>query len=621
MHSGTSYLFFELFVHARIGNHVTTFISGHETRSPPNINPFTPLAPHQLPPQNQKMRVASVMSTATLVVSVLANRVPIDENANRLVCEGMYAKKDWGGSIQPHIEVTITRLGDQIYDPKKSQEESNPDSANPSVRVSYALFEYNDVDYLGKEYTKSGRKKYICDDVAISAGLCDLLELGMILHTGDLHNTSIRIGQFDHLGAANLSYPIGASGYYCLTTYLPNAGGVYRGEIDFQNAFGQLSASEIPMLPAYGILTIAYAATLGFFGFQFFKKRDQNQILPIQRYLAAMLGLLTFETLVIWSYYDLVNRTVGKSWFVKAYAVFLSILSSLKITLCLFLLMLVSRGYGIVVLKLPKKIMRRCKIFAAIHFTATMVYLLGNYLTASGSSFSSSNDVDESGSGAVWVQIFIFVPVTITLCLYYVFILLSMRETSAKLHKQRQVIKLKLLENLFNIVLMSWMLSFTALFFPIFFFFSYSDKDGIESKWKFWFFIQDFWPSLAFFIIFLGVSWLWRPTETSYMLAVSQQLSSTGGEGEGAEGGDFHNQQEFELDDISLMSHSDEEAGGTRGDSFELDEHTAPPTAPPTYKEVAGADTQHQLASNTLFELDDEEGTGFKPGELDTRLK
>lgn len=555
------------------------------------------------------------MSAAACATLALANHVPLDENTNRLVCEGMYAKKDWGGSIQPHIEVTFTRLGDQVYDSK------NPENSDSSTRVSYVLFEYNDIDYLGKEYSKSGRRKYICDEVAVSASLCDMLELGMFLHTGDLTNTSVRIGQFDHLGAANLSYPIKATGYYCLSTFLPTENNIYRGTIDFQNAFGQLSASEIPKLPAYGILTVAYAATLGFFGFQFFKKRDQNQILPLQRYLAAMLGLLTFETLVIWSYYDLVNRTVGNLWFVKAYAVFLSILSSVKITLCLFLLMLVSLGYGIVVLKLPKKVMRRCKIFAAVHFTATMVYLLGNYLTGSGSSFSSSSDVDEATDGADWFLVAIFVPVTITLCLYYIFILGYMRETSAKLHKQRQVIKLKLLENLFNLVIMSWTLSFSALFFPVVFWFSYSDKDGIESKWKFWFFFMDFWPSLAFFIIFLGVSWLWRPTETSYMLAVSQQLSSNGDEGEGAEGGDFHNQQEFELDDMSLMSHSDEENGGTRGDSFELETHPAPPTAPPTYKEVAGADTEHQQASNTLFELDDDEGTVVKSAELDTRLK
>lgn len=571
------------------------------------------------------MKLAKSLKNAigctVLATAVLANHLPIDEDRNSLVCEGMYAKKDWGGSINPFIDIMMTQLGDQIAQ-KGNENENDKES---STKVSFALFEYADLDKLGKVYSKSGRKKYVCDDVAISAGLCEAADLGTFLYDGDLLNTTVRVGQLDHLGAANLSYPILKTGYYCLSTFSPSQNPKYKGTIDFQNAFGQLSASEVPKLSAYSILTVAYAITLGFFGFQFFKKRDQNQILPLQRYLAAMLGLLMFETLVIWSYYDLVNRTVGKSWFVNAYAVFLSVLSSVKITLCLYLLMLVSFGYGIVALKLPKKVMLKCKILAACHFVATMVYLLGNYLTSSGSSFSSGSSVDEASAETSWFLLFIFIPVSITLCLYYVIILSSMRETSAKLHKQRQVIKLKLLENLFNLVIMSWVLSFSALFFPVIFYFSFSDKDGIESKWKYWFFFSDFWPSLTFFVIFLGVSWLWRPTETSYMLAVSQQLSTTGdepGEGEAGEG-EFQNQHDFELDDISLMSHSDDEGERRNRDSFDLD-HQPPPTAPPNYKEVVDTSSLHQQASNTLFELDDEEPAAAHTGELaalDTRLK
>lgn len=557
------------------------------------------------------------LAVSVLATTVLANFLPIDGDKNRLVCEGMYAKKDWGGSIAPHIEVTINQIGDKKWD------EKNPDAdLSADHKVSYVLFEFKDIDRLGKDYAKSGRRKYICDDVAVSAGLCEQSEYGQFLSNGDLLNTTVRIAQFDKLGPAKLEYPIGRTGYYCLSTFAVSGLSKsdefkYSGKIDFQNAFGQLSASEIPKLTAYGILTVAYAVTLGFFGFQFFKKRDQNQILPLQRYLAGMLGLLTFETLVVWSYYDLVNRTTGKSWFVNAYAMFLSVLSSVKITLCLFLLMLVSLGYGVISLKLPKKVMLRAKIFAACHFTATMIYLLGNYLTGSGSSFSSSNgDVEDASAEGTWIQMLIFIPVTITLSVYYVFILSHMRETSAKLHKQRQVIKLKLLDNLFSLVIMAWVLSFSALFFPVIFYFSYSDTDGLESKWKFWFFFADFWPSLSFFIIFLGVSWLWRPTETSYMLAVSQQLSTAGEEPEeGAENGEFHNQNEFELDDISLMSHSDDEAAPRRTrdrDSFELENHPAPPTAPPNYKEVVDPEPLHEHASNTLFELDDDESVPAK---------
>lgn len=560
----------------------------------------------------------AVIGIAILINSTLANQLLLDENRNSLVCEGMYSKADWGGPISPYIEITMNRLGDQIYDPKIHNSETSVEK----VKVNYALFEYKDLNHLGKVYEKTGRRKYICDDVAISAGLCETLDYGQFLFSGDLLNTTVRISEIDRLGSANLSYPILRTGYYCLSTFLPG-NSIYRGKVDFQNAFGQLSGSKIPELPAYGILTLAYAVTFGFFAFQFFKRRNQNQILPLQRYLGAMLGLLMFETLVVWSYYDLVNRTIGKSWFVNAYAVFISILSSVKVTLCLYLLLLVSLGYGVVVMKLPKKTMFKSKILAVCHFTATMIYLLGQYLTNSGSSFSSGSNVGEAGTKSSLLQMGIYVPVTITLCLYYVVILTSMRETTAKLHKQRQVIKLRLLENLFNLAVMSWVFAFSALFFPVIFFFSYSNQDGLESRWKYWFFFSDFWPSLAFYVIFLGVSWLWRPTETSYMLAVSQQLSSTSDEpDEGNPTGDFQNGHEFELDDISLMSHSDEETQQTRRDSFDLESHPAPPNAPPHYKEVVEEPLEH--ASNTLFELDDEDHPGdsqTETAESDTRLK
>lgn len=82
----------------------------------------------------------------------------------------------------------------------------------------------------------------------------------------------------------------------------------------------------------------------------------------------------------------------------------------------------------------------------------------------------------------------------------------------------------------------------------------------------------------------MAIAWLWRPTETSYMLAISQQLS--GGDdvvdNDPENPGGYQGGHEFELDDLSLMSHSDDEDNNRQRnverDSFELPHDQQPPS-------------------------------------------
>lgn len=540
------------------------------------------------------MRLLTIALFASIA---LANRVHFDDGASSQVCEGMYSRQDWGGSIKPHIGLYL-----ESHDNKKYNKNEDPSFSGQSIR--FVIFEYKDLVYLGKEKSVNGvpEIEYICNEEAVRDNLCLADELGNFLFDSDITNTTILSDLLSQLGQANITYPIERTGYYCVLTYSPEIT-KYKGVVNFQNAFGQLSASEIPKLPAYGILTICYAVALSLYGFQFFKKRKQNQILPLQKYLLFMLSFLTFDTLVVWSYYDLVNGTNGVSWFVSFYMVFLSILNSAKITLSFFLLLCIALGYGVVTLKLSKKIMMKCKILAITHFIASIVFLIGTYITDSASS-TSSDDVSNQSAGSLW-SLFLIIPVGITMTIYYIMILTSIRQTTANLHKQRQVIKLQLYENLFRIITLSAVLTVGGLTLSSFIVLSLSSTEIVEEHWKGSYFVFDFWPSVVFFGIFLGVSWLWRPTETSYMLAVSQQISTQGEDDEGGETGGYQHGHEFEMDDISVMSHSDDE---NQRDSFELDHQNIPTESPPSYdlpdaKAKPVADT-----SNTLFELDDDEG-------------
>ncbi|KAK6454620.1 lung seven transmembrane receptor-domain-containing protein [Scheffersomyces xylosifermentans] len=573
-----------------------------------------------------------------------ANKAIFDEDVNSQRCAGVYAKSDWGGSIQPQITLQLTQFDNLKYDPKKDKEDHKED-----ISVSFVIFEYKDLSNIGVDLG-DGHVKYICDDYAIETlGICDEKQKGKFLLNTNVTNTTILTSQFIHLGQADFHYPINKTGYYCVSTY--NHDKKYKGVINFQNAFGQLSASEIPKLPAYGILTLCYAIALALFGFQFFKKRKENQILPLQRYLLAMLGFLTFDTLVVWSYYDLVNRTKNPSnAFVTFYMIFLSILNSAKITFSFFLLLCISLGYGVVLLKLNKSVMFKCKILAACHFVASTIYLVASYYNGSSRSITAASEMNQNSMGSI-LGLLPLIPITITLSIYYIMILVSIKKTNANLHKQRQVIKLQLYENLFRIIFMSVVLTFGGLILSSIIYLSMSTTEMIEEHWKAAFFIFEFWPSVIFFLVFMGIAWLWRPTETSYMLAISQQLSTGDGvddDESGANGQGYHQGHEFELDDLSLLSHSDDEQRGpanTEHDSFELsreNQHNFPKSTdgPPGYEELDNKEIiqnpfEEGASSNdngdTLFELgedDDEEhqrlnddGDDNDDDSIDDRLK
>lgn len=550
-----------------------------------------------------------------LVQVVLANKAKFDDKLVPQVCAGMYSKHDWGGAYRPHIGILVTDYAGEHYKP------GDEVSTTPfSLPISYVIFEIKDLKNIGYELD-NGQMKYICDDYAIKTlKACNETQKGkFIINEKYPTNTTILTSQLTHLGQAHINYTIAKTGYYCVSTFIASDK-KYKGVINFQNAFGFLSASEIPKLPAYGILCICYLVVLALYGFQFFKKRNKNQILPLQRYLLAMLGLLTFDTLVVWSYYDLVNRTSNpSSKFVTAYMIFLSILNSTKITFSFFLLLCISLGYGVVVLKLKKSVMLKCKILAGVHFLACCCYLISTYLTGS-STATSSAEPKHSNFGSL-LFLLPMIPITITLTVYYLAVLISIKQTTAKLHAQRQIIKLKLYENLFRIIFGSVVITMFGLAFSSIVYMSMSSGQSIEQYWKAAYFLYEFWPSIIFFIVFMGVGWLWRPTETSYMLAISQQLSNQGGdEEEDLEGNGYHQHgTEFELDDLSLLSHSDTENEPRRDvdldDSFELEREPTASTAaapvPPSYEELDSKKTKKSEDEegddgNTLFELGEE---------------
>lgn len=464
------------------------------------------------------MLFTSIVPVLASVSLVMASKDYIDQDYSQ-VCAGMYSKSSWGGARDPSIDTTLDFW----------EGHSNVDNDDSSVALSIIIFEYKDIELLGAPLS-DGNKKYICDDAAVENGICDIYQLGRFIfssenqgkNTSEVLTTLITSAQ----DLSDINYNVINTGYYCVATYTVNYDARYQIEVDFKNSFGEISAAEYPKIPLYAILAIIYAICLAVYGFNFYKHR--SEILPLQKNFLFFFVFLTIETVLTFGYFELENKKGSDSAGVKTYMTFVSILNGFKLTFSFYLLLIIALGYGIVYPKLDRKLLLKCKILAGVHFAFDLAYIIVNYLS------SPESELNASG--------FVVIPVMIVTMIFYVSILKSLSITTQLLAKQKQVIKLQMYNNLFRIIFFSLLVLILGVFVSSFIFLGMSTVELIEQHWKTRFFFLDFWPALVYLVIFNMIAFIWRPTDTSYMLAASSQLPT-----------DPENAADFELDDIQSV--------------------------------------------------------------------
>jgi len=161
---------------------------------------------------------------------------------------GMYSKSSWGGPVDPFILVKFTDTGkDQGDDPV----------------VSLLIFDWMDQDYLDVLPDNADRAA-ICQPQYVDAGYCNQTDIGKFLVSPNATAKSVNVilTKAMHLkDSAPIKYPIPKTGYFCVVTEKFTATN-YEAIVEFRNAFGELPATQIPKLPFYGGITIAYALVL-----------------------------------------------------------------------------------------------------------------------------------------------------------------------------------------------------------------------------------------------------------------------------------------------------------------------------------------------------------------------
>lgn len=234
----------------------------------------------------------------------------------RTRCAGMYSRKSWGGDVDPFILVKWLK-------PKDGK-------PAPTTPVSLLIFEWKDFELIGawpsdtaenvtddmddfeleEEYDwrfeqmlTGPKKELICDNDSIAANLCTEKQKGQWLlqpNATDVSKSEIKTIAVDLANPPATNYLIKTTGYYCVFT-MADEGVEYEAVVEFRNSYGELAAAQIAKLPFYGAMTIAYAVMAAFWAFFYFQHR--SDILAVQNYITAILGVLIVEMCMTWLFY------------------------------------------------------------------------------------------------------------------------------------------------------------------------------------------------------------------------------------------------------------------------------------------------------------------------------
>ncbi|CDK28037.1 unnamed protein product [Kuraishia capsulata CBS 1993] len=530
-----------------------------------------------------------IVVLCTLASSVVAEKVLVTNESPRF-CTGMYSKQDWDGDIEPHIEVDLQdfKLGN-----------------NNVQSVSIVIFEYNDVDALGVSVSDLSLPKmnYVCSEELVAKGLCDTSELyQFIVNKNVTPKSEILSDALIIYGDNGLHYPISKTGYYCVACSSPLDLGKSQNkfivQVNFQNSYGNLPAAEIPKLKFYGLLAVLYAVSLSVYLFQMFIHR--SELLKLQKCLAGVFVFLTVETIFTWSFYASLNEnkmsvlhpsTDG----VMLHKVFVSSLSALKVPLALGLLVLIALDFNPIyseIIQDDREFWGSFFLNGFCCFGFGMVFTLLSFFSVSqppSGPFGAYNDQDYTVG--LWIT---GIECTFNYMAAYYFAFECLSKTQKVLAENKLHAKLKLYQMFFWFLCVSVLLliSATVLLFILKSANLLTEFRTLRSQF-------DFLSSCLFFIMFISVAFMFRPSHKLYILSCSDKDIGDEFFEEpyvGVDSGDF------ELDDLAgeesarLVGSSENPYDGER----ELDSNNQPHNGgndekispPPSYGELKHVESE-----------------------------
>ncbi|KAF9425509.1 hypothetical protein BGZ94_007464 [Podila epigama] len=328
---------------------------------------------------------------------------------------------------------------------------------------------------------------FICDTDALAAGLCTEAQKGQaIIDTSvksSVQSKSLDFDSKESAGVQFFEYPIEKTGFYCVMAWpvivneKPTA---YFGAVKFNSFYGQLPGSDFAKLPFYGTLALTY--TVIGIAWMIMCARHWREILMVQHFISGVILFLMIEMAFNWGYWDNYNNSGSKS---IALLALVSILNSGRNSLSLFMLLIVSMGYGVVKPTLGAT-MKKVIILSLAHFLFGTIYSAGT--------MSPLEDVSDM------IVLMVIVPLSMTMVSFYIWTLQSLTSTIATLNLRRQTEKVRMYTRLWRLLVFS--LTVLCAFFVIstFSFMNMDEPDWPAEHWKYRWFLLDGWLNLQYLI-------------------------------------------------------------------------------------------------------------------------
>ena len=367
------------------------------------------------------------------------------------------------------------------------------------------------------------QRKFICNDEAIGANLCNSTHKGEFILADNADTISknfIRTAAI-HLKAKDMmpiNYPVASNapgtsnplrtGYYCVATAPFTEGQKYTAILEFRNAYGELPAAQIAKLPFYGGITIVYAVIGIFWGFLYVQNR--HDILAVQNYITAIIAFLVLEMLMTWGFYDYQNRH-GNNVGAKVLMIVVAVLNAFRNSFSFFLLLIVCMGYGVVKPTLGKT-MTIVRWLAVAHFVFGVVYAVA----------SLTIRPDDAGP----LVLLVILPLSATLTAFYIWTLNSLNMTMKDLTDRKQHVKAGMYKKLWWCILTSIIVIFGFFFINSFTFAGARNPDFAPTHWQTRWFVLDGWLNIVYLADVAFVAYMWRPTANNRRFAMSDEVRS-----------------------------------------------------------------------------------------------
>ncbi|CDH48668.1 integral membrane protein [Lichtheimia corymbifera JMRC:FSU:9682] len=426
-------------------------------------------------------------------LSVLADETRItSDDLFTTACSGIWSKDDVPGNDESFIKVTLDNTS--------------------QGKTAMLIYEWNDFDRIGMVNNETGQVQYICDDYAVDNHICDAVDYGTFIVKQDpndnssIFTTAFSLKKNETALPEIVLYKVDYTGYYCVAiihaNLEPEEGDRFDAWIEWRLPYGNLPASDYPKLLFYGAFSIAYLAVGIAWGIQTY--RFWNDILPVQHFLSATIFFLIVEMAINWGFWEAYNQAGSPSYGLLALVAFMN---AGRNSMSFFMLLVVSLGYSVVKPSLGST-MKKCVVLAGTHFFFGVIYSLGVMLLS-----------PESAGFMVLLVIF---PLALTMSAFYVWIFSSLTNTIATLEVRKQHVKALMYTRLHRLLVFSVFMVIVIFILNMFAFSGRNQVDWAAKSWKWRWITMDGLLNLLYFVVFLVIVILWRPTSNNQRYGLQQ---------------------------------------------------------------------------------------------------